>query len=410
MRMLAEHLGQHVQGLHQATRGNIGLTSKQIKKIRQLEIAYNYCRHVTKPLIEEFVQDISMQLHSLPRDVDTSEPEDHTEDALVDESRAKETAAFDKEAEEERSERGTAEATGKDEKEHKAGKATERRRKAEKGSKAENATENKSYFEQDGSSRVGTKPGVRDLISETCTAYFDLFEHGEASEKADADTQTVTSLDNTLIFEDPGQFMSHMMASPAVEFLIGRVETAAIAALTETVGGIAAHLEEVTRGLTCRSEGDDSFDSEFGAAYGEPAAMVDECYRAEVTRTCFCLLRFRFAAMEYTDIHANCNDKYYCEAECWEMLEEDADSHNMYREAALNGIYMFGSLEPFLADITRCTRVEVRDAFLDMVFVEAMPKDVARELEGELMNSGGDDEHLVTRIICMFTARLLALA
>ena len=92
------------------------------------------------------------------------------------------------------------------------------------------------------------------------------------------------------------------------------------------------------------------------------------------------------------------------------MLEEDADSHNMYREAALNGIYMFGSLEPFLADITRCTRVEVRDAFLDMVFVEAMPKDVARELEGELMNSGGDDEHLVSRIVYMFTARLLALA
>ena len=39
------------------------MTSSQVKKMRQLEVAYNYCRHVTKPFVDAFVAEVCEQLH-----------------------------------------------------------------------------------------------------------------------------------------------------------------------------------------------------------------------------------------------------------------------------------------------------------------------------------------------------------
>jgi hypothetical protein len=43
-------------------RGGAGLTNTQVKKIRQMEIAHNFCRYLTEPLIDNFVMNVSKQL------------------------------------------------------------------------------------------------------------------------------------------------------------------------------------------------------------------------------------------------------------------------------------------------------------------------------------------------------------
>ena len=61
-RLLASHAGCHCQGIHQASRRRRGLTPSQMKRIRNIELAFHVIRHITAPFVSDFIDEVSTQL------------------------------------------------------------------------------------------------------------------------------------------------------------------------------------------------------------------------------------------------------------------------------------------------------------------------------------------------------------
>ena len=65
LRTLSAGMGRHFEGLAQAARSHPSLPRSLKKKLIQLDSAHNYARHVTKPLIDSFVRDVSAALEDI---------------------------------------------------------------------------------------------------------------------------------------------------------------------------------------------------------------------------------------------------------------------------------------------------------------------------------------------------------
>ena len=68
LRDLSEIAGRHFQGLAQASRGFKHMSPRLRKKLHHFDITYNYTRHVTAPLLTEFVNGIRTAAQQLPRE------------------------------------------------------------------------------------------------------------------------------------------------------------------------------------------------------------------------------------------------------------------------------------------------------------------------------------------------------
>ena len=167
LRLLAEDAGRHFEGLSQAARFHKALPNAVRRRITQLDIAHNYIRHVTQPLVLAFHEDVKCHLAGRAPGADSEASTDTDAAASLESLRCASS------------------------------------------SPPSESVRSPSAPAQSGLSPRAPLLGSRDLLKEGECAFFDIFDRADHPQRLDGVAQTEVTLSTHAIVQDPAEMLSY---------------------------------------------------------------------------------------------------------------------------------------------------------------------------------------------------------